>query len=162
MQYITELLENCHFLIKWRWQRAHHTAALYTRLLFQLPAAVLKWMASSCEYCTLLSASRGVLCWLQWHHIVATLETNSCLLHLFTSECTDLQQTTILWIGIPLIENYWRKMASFANCIVIGMNLLTWLLYSSENLTFVHTLYLRTVRVLLQHLLNVISVHKTQ
>jgi hypothetical protein len=102
MWYITGLFENCHFLIKWKWQRAHHTAALYKRLLFPLPAAVLKWMASGCEYITLLSACRGVLCWLQWHHIVATLETNSCLLHLFTSECIELQQTTILWIEIPL------------------------------------------------------------
>jgi hypothetical protein len=60
------------------------------------------------------------------------------------------------------IENYWRKMTRFSNCTVMCMNLLTWLLFNSENIAFVHTLYLHTVCVLLQHHPHVISIRKTQ
>jgi len=126
MWYITGLFENCHFLIKWKWQRAHHTAALYKRLLFPLPAAVLKWMASGCEYITLLSACRGVLCWLQWHHIgplwKLTVVYSICL-HQNALNCSKLQ---FFELKFHWIQNYWRKLTSFANCTVMCVNLHTW------------------------------------
>ena len=97
----------------------------------------------------------GVILWPLWK---LTFVYSICL-HQNALTCSELK---FFELEFHWIENYWRKMTSFANCTVMCMNLFTWLFYNSENIAFVHTLYLCTVCVPLQHHLYVISVRKTQ